>query len=83
MKMDRRRSWADICPIIEPGQRIDRILPQVTLLGGFPDSVARCFLERDLIKSCRAIDVKYDAARILADRLGFLLCHLDVPLDDL
>ena len=57
----------------------DCALIRITAANGF----TRCVGKGELIEIYRAIDVENDAAGILANRLGLLLCQRDVLIDDL
>ena len=82
MKMKRRRAGAHIRSVIDAGERVHRVLPQVTEFGRFFHRQTRRVLERDLVHPHRALDIKQNAAGVLADRLGFLFCELNVAVDD-
>src|SRR5438552_8392668 len=83
MKMNCRGTWPDIGAIVYAGNRVDGVLPQKPFFCGESDGFAEGLFEFDFIETDGAIDVKNDAAGILADRLRLLFCQVNVLLDDL
>jgi len=76
-------AWTDVCAVVHAGERIDGILPEVSFLGRLFHGDAGVFFKSNLIEGDGAIDVKDDAAGILADRLRFAFGEFNVLLDNL
>src|SRR5262245_36097373 len=81
VKMDRGRTGSDVRSIVLAAERINRVLPEITFLRRQLHRFARRFLESNLVETHRAIDVKQDAARVLANGLRLLFRQLDVAVD--
>ena len=82
MKMKRRRPGTDVGAVIDAGERVHRVLPQVTKLGRLLHRQTSCVFKRDLVHVHRTVHVKQNAAGILANGLGFLFRQRDIALDD-
>ena len=83
MKMKRRRAGTAVRAVVFTGERIHRILAQITFLGRELHGFARGFGKGDLIEADRTIHVKQNAAGVLADRLRFVFGDGDVLVNDL
>src|ERR1700754_130994 len=83
MKMKRGRARADVCAVIDAGERVHGVLPEKTFLRCKCYSLPCRLCKSELIESDRAIYVKQDASGILADGLRLLLRQRDVAVDNL
>ena len=82
VKMQGGGAGTDIRAVVDSGERVHRILSQVTELCRLFHGQAGGVLERDLVQPHRDIHVKQYAAGVLADGLGFLPGDGDIALDD-
>ena len=83
MKMKRRCARPDVRAVVLAGERIHGVLAEITFLRRQRHGVARGLGERDLVEADRAIHVKQNAARVLADGLRLVFRQRDVLVNDL
>ena len=82
MEMESGRAGTDIRAIVLAGERVYRVLAEVSLGGGGPDGGAGGFSEGDLVEVYGALDVKEDATGILTEGLRLAFGQFDIALDD-
>ena len=83
MKMKRRRARPDVRAVVLAGERIHGVLAEIAFLRGQRHGFASGFGERDLVEANRAIHVKQNAPRVLADGLRLVLRQRNILVNDL
>ena len=82
LKMERRRSGPHVSAVIDPGEGVHRILPQIAEFGRLLHRQTGGVFKRDLVQLHRTFDVKQNAAGVLANGLGLLFRQRNVAIDD-
>ena len=83
MEMHGGGTRSDVRPVVSAGDRVYRVLPKIAFLRGERDHLAGGFLKGGLIKTYGAVDIKNDAARVLANGLRFVARQRDILVDNL
>jgi hypothetical protein len=82
LEMERRCAGSAIGTVVFAGEAVDAVLPEVAFLGGFDDRGLESLADDMPIEFARVVDLKKDAARVLAKRLAFDFGQADVLFDD-
>ncbi len=82
LEMESGSAGTDVRAIVLAGERVDRVLAEVSLGGGGSNGGSGGFSEGDLVEIYGALNVKEDATGILTEGLRLAFGQFDIALDD-